>query len=361
VKPQSATEPQKTGSFPEAKGVSFILFVKEAVRSGDVRIKIGVLLVLLVLGVVIAIHFLTEKRSPSSLPSIEAPSTSLSSSPSSQAPSIIKADLSKEEPSKEGPPEKELSKKRPSREELAKEETSRRKPSSESVSKEEPSKRAETSKERPSPPQGRSDQPKPRRKPISPEKEEKREAQPAQKTLKQASIKSPDAKTSTSLSELVSQGPGLLQENQCDTVLEWISKLSGVEKESINIKILECFAHLKKSVEERKPFLKKILPPLRKSVWKDLYNSLSHSEDRSGTPLLLRIAKDPEETTRYYAVSLLGNIGDERALRDLQEIASSGSSEKIREVAKKSISSIQSRGSSPSSPSGTSRTSRKPD
>jgi len=172
--------------------------------------------------------------------------------------------------------------------------------------------------------------------------EERRKAQsierpePVAKAEKEASLKGPEQRPSTLLGDLISQGPQLLTENRQLRILEQVQKLTSEERQNINVKVLECFAHLKRFVVDKdkqsKPF------------WGQLYEFLEKSNNRNATPLLVRITKDPEEYTRFYAVTLLGSIGDHRAIGDLQQIASSDPNRKIRRSAAKAVVLIQRRG-----------------
>jgi HEAT repeat protein len=128
-------------------------------------------------------------------------------------------------------------------------------------------------------------------------------------------------------------GPQLLQENKQLRILEQINKLTGEERQNINIKILESFAHLKRYVLDK--------DKSSKQPWGQLYKSIENSKDRSATPMLLKIARDQEEYTRLYAVTLLGSIGDQRALNDLQQIANTDPNRKIRSGAAKAVAIIQ--------------------
>ena len=67
-------------------------------------------------------------------------------------------------------------------------------------------------------------------------------------------------------------------------------------------------------------------------------------KDREATPMLLKIVKDQDDYTRLYAVLLLGNIGDQRALDDLKQIANTDPNRKIRKSAAWAIAVIQKRG-----------------
>jgi serine/threonine protein kinase len=153
---------------------------------------------------------------------------------------------------------------------------------------------------------------------------------------KEASLKGGEQKALNPLADLLTHGPQLLHENKHLRVLEQVQKLSGEERQNINIRILECFAHLKKLVLDR--------DKSSKQPWGQLYKSIENSGDRSATPLLIKIAKDQDEYTRLYAVTLLGSIGDQRALNDLQQIASTDPNRKIRSGAARAIALIQKRG-----------------
>jgi hypothetical protein len=159
---------------------------------------------------------------------------------------------------------------------------------------------------------------------------------PGVKTEKEASLKGPEQRPSSLLADLINQGPQLLSENRQLRILEQVQKLTPEERQNINVKVLECFAHLKRVVVDKnkqsKPF------------WGQLYEFLEKSNNRNATPLLIKITKDPEDYTRLYAVTLLGAIGDQRAINDLQQIASSDPNRKIRRSAAKSVALIQKRG-----------------
>jgi serine/threonine protein kinase len=343
---------------PEPEKTSFLTSLKESLQRSGVRMRVGILLVLCAFGVLTTVYLLVE-RPWFPQPPVQGLSPSLSPPPTSSSPprSII-VELPREEPPQQEPSKTE---RKPEPEDKAEAE---RKPEPErktdAPAQEEEQKTAEGRREA-QPGEKREKTEKPD-KTETPEKtvaetpsrrEEKRESPPVQKTEKAAS-KRPEAKPQASLAELVQQGPDLLRQNKHEIVLERISMLPDREKGNINVKILECFAHLKRWVEEQKqpgPFLKKILPPLKKPLWENLYDSLSSSGDRNGTPLLLRIVKDPEKKTRLCAISLLGSIGDQRALKDLQEIAASDPNEEIRQSATQAVSSIQSPSSAPAGPS----------
>jgi len=158
----------------------------------------------------------------------------------------------------------------------------------------------------------------------------------AAKTEKEASLKAPEPKPSSLLGDFISQGPQLLSENRQLRVLEQAHKLAPEERQNINVKVLECFAYLKRYVVDK--------DKQSKAPWAQLYEFLERSNNRNATPLLIRITKDPEEYTRLYAVTLLGSIGDQRAIGDLQQIANSDPNRKIRRSAAKSVALIQKRG-----------------
>jgi hypothetical protein len=193
-------------------------------------------------------------------------------------------------------------------------------------------------------------QPEPEVKPSSPPpverpkaiEEERRKAQPVErpepvaKAEKEASVKGPEQRPFSLVGDLISQGPQLLSENRQLRILEQVQKLTPEEGQNINVKVLECFAHLKRYVVDK--------DKRSKPLWGQLYEFLERSNNRNATPLLIRITKDPEEYTRFYAVTLLGSIGDHRAIADLQHIANSDPNRKIRRSAAKSVALIQKRG-----------------
>jgi serine/threonine protein kinase len=160
--------------------------------------------------------------------------------------------------------------------------------------------------------------------------------EPVAKAEKEASLKGPEQRPPSLVGDLISQGPQLLIENRQLRILEQVQKLTSEERQNINIKVLECFAHLKRLVVDK--------DKRSKPLWGQLYESLEKSNNRDATPLLVRITNDPDEYTRFYAVTLLGSIGDRRAIGHLQQIASSDPNRKIRRSAAKSIVLIQRRG-----------------
>lgn len=172
--------------------------------------------------------------------------------------------------------------------------------------------------------------------------EERRKAQPlerpepAAKAEKEASLKVPEQRPFSLLSDLLSQGPQLLIENRQLKVLEQVQKLTPEERQNINVKVLECFAYLKRFIVDR--------DKRSKPLWGQLYQFLEKSNNPNATPMLVRITKDPEEYTRFYAVTLLGSIGDHRAIGDLKQIANSDPSRKIRRSAARSVALILKRG-----------------
>jgi serine/threonine protein kinase len=172
--------------------------------------------------------------------------------------------------------------------------------------------------------------------------EEKRKAQPAErpqpvaKPEKEASLKGPEQRPSSLMGDLISQGPQLLTENGQLRILEQVQKLTKEERQNINVKVLECFAYLKRYVVDK--------DRSSKAFWGQIYDFLEKSNNRNATPLLIRITKDPEDYTRLYAVTLLGSIGDHRAIDDLQQIANSDPNRKIRRSAARSVALIQKRG-----------------
>jgi hypothetical protein len=179
--------------------------------------------------------------------------------------------------------------------------------------------------------------------------EEKRKAQPEEKPepaikpekepplpKKEAFGKPLEERPLSPFTDLLSHGHQLIHENRQVRLLDQISRLTAEERQNINIRVLECFAYLKKIVLDK--------DRNSKQPWGQLYKSIENSKDPSATPLLMKIARDQEEYTRLYAVTLLGSIGDRRALNDLQQLANTDPNRKIRNGASRAIALIQKRG-----------------
>jgi len=258
--------------------------ISEAIRKGDTRMRVAIILLLCILGGLVSLYLFMDKRSitPTGTVTTERRSSSPSILPPS--PTEIIVEKPKEKPK-----------------------TTEEKPSSTEVGPSSPTKEAGVS-----PPRG--------------------EATPQPKEpIKESRL--PEEREASSFSYLVNQGPTLLRENKYLKLLEDINLLSNKERQDTRIKVLESFAHLKKWV-----LLK---DKNSKILWANLYDALENSRDPSATPILLKIAKDKEEWTRLYAVKLLGDIGDRRALTNLKEIASKDTNWRIRRNAAKAISLIE--------------------
>jgi serine/threonine protein kinase len=284
--------------------------ITEGLRKGDIRIRVGILLVLCILGIVLTFYLFSDKTPPTTATTSETrlvpPSTPVAPPPTVD----ITVDQPKEKP--------KTAEKKPSSPEA--------KPPS--ASKEKP----KTAEKKPSPPEAK---PSPSPKDVKP-------SPSAKETLPREEMKTvslPDKETESKnrepapLSSLVERGPSLLRQNKYTELIKDINKLPTVERQSTNIKVLECFAHLKNWILMK--------DNNSKAMWGNLYKVLQHSEDRTATPLLIQMIKDPEDWTRLYAVALLGNIGDQRALGDLRKIAANDSNSKIRKSASRTISLIE--------------------
>jgi serine/threonine protein kinase len=262
--------------------------ITEGLRKGDIRIRGGILLVLCILGIVLTFYLFSDKTPPTTAMTSETrlvpPSTPVAPPPTVD----ITVDQPKEKP--------------------------------------------KTAEKKPSPPEAK----------PSPSPKEVKPSPSAKETLPREEMKTvslPDKETESKnrepapLSSLVERGPSLLRQNKYTELIKDINKLPTVERQSTNIKVLECFAHLKNWILMK--------DNNSKAMWGNLYKVLQHSEDRTATPLLIQIIKDPEDWTRLYAVALLGNIGDQRALGDLRKIAANDSNSKIRKSASRTISLIE--------------------
>jgi serine/threonine protein kinase len=291
----------------------------------DARMKVVMVVILCILGGLISYILLARHPSTKVSPVVEK--VVRATPPPSPPASTITAESPKGERPKEGSIEREQNPsplvKKPSRPE-EKLSPPLQKPREET--------RAATLIEKPKPVQEERKRVLPVEKPESMTQAEKEPPAPK----KEASLKGAEQKAPHPLADLLSHGPQLLHENKHLRVLEEVQKLSGEERQNINIRILECFAHLKKLVVDR--------DRSSKQPWAQLYKSIETSGDRSATPLLVKIAKDQDEYTRLYAVTLLGSIGDQRALNDLQQIVNTDPNRKVRGSAARAIALIQRRG-----------------
>ena len=270
---------------PEKEGIFKI--ISEVIRKGDMRMRVAIILLLCILGGLISLFLFMDKSSITPTGTVTTERRSVSSSNVPPPPTEIIVERPKEKPK-----------------------TTEEKPSSTEVRPSSPTKEAGVS-----PPRGE----------ATPQSEE---------PIKESRL--PEEREASSFSYLVNQGPTLLRENKYLKLLEDINLLSNKERQDTRIKVLESFAHLKKWV-----LLK---DKNSKILWANLYDALENSKDTSATPILLKITKDTEEWTRLYAVTLLGIIGDRRALTNLKEIASKDTNWRIRRNASKAISLIQNRG-----------------
>ena len=320
----------------------------EALQKGGPRLKIGLLAILCILGGLIAIFLLDQKpyKPDSPLPEPAPPSSAPSSLPS-QGPKIPPITISldqKETPKQEAPPPEEKHSPAPPKPSPPEKQPPPEKPKvvRQEDKKPAPPDQKETPKKEAPPPEEKPSPAPP--KPSPPEKQPPPEKPKVALQGTPASL--PDRDTDPqklkkpeppSVSSLISQGPKLLRDNDYQRLLEQIYKLPDKDRGNINIKILEGFAHLKKWAFQK--------DRNSKSSWTNLQNTIERSGDRSATPLLLGVAKDPDDWTRFYAVSFLGRLGDNRALADLGTISNSDSNRRIRKEAQKAIKQIQGKGS----------------
>ncbi len=302
--------------------------MKEALRRNDVRMRVGILLSLCILGIVVSFYLFSDKVPTTTTGTSETRLTATSTPAASPSTVETTVEQPKEEPiiTAEKPPSPEAKPSPPSKEKPKK---PKEKPFSPGVkSSPSPREESETPGKKPSSPEV---------KPSPPQKEVTSPPSPKE-TSSQEGIKTarlPDKETESRKRELVSQpslverGPTLLRENNQTKLIEDINRLSTAERRGTKIMILECFAHLKNWI-----LLK---DKNSKTTWGNLYKVLQHSEDRTATPLLIQIIKDPDVWTRLYGVALLGDIGDRRALDDLREIAENDSNSKVRKSASRAI------------------------
>ncbi|MFX0203685.1 MAG: HEAT repeat domain-containing protein [Candidatus Hodarchaeota archaeon] len=136
-------------------------------------------------------------------------------------------------------------------------------------------------------------------------------------------------------SQLIEDGPKMLSQNKIKKLNELFSELLKEQREIIDIQVLEAFTCLRYWVLNRSR---------EKGVkWKGLYKKIVNSANSEATPMLLRILKDYEPLTRYYAADILGKIGDKRALDDLRQLHKYDRNKKVRKHAARAYKQILSR------------------
>ena len=125
---------------------------------------------------------------------------------------------------------------------------------------------------------------------------------------------------------LIEQGPSLIAEGSYLKVLDLIQVLPAKERVNVQIRTLECFAHLKGWVVDKDANCK--------LSWWSMRQKLINLGDKEATPLLIVLLKDPDQWVRKYAAELLGYIGDERAADALREVAQNDEKFGVRKYAK---------------------------
>ena len=125
---------------------------------------------------------------------------------------------------------------------------------------------------------------------------------------------------------LIEQGPSLIAEGGYLKVLDLIQVLPAKERVNVQIRTLECFAHLKGWVVDKDANCK--------LSWWSMRQKLINLGDKEATPLLIVLLKDPDQWVRKYAAELLGYIGDERAADALREVAQNDEKFGVRKYAK---------------------------
>ena len=134
------------------------------------------------------------------------------------------------------------------------------------------------------------------------------------------------------IEDLIQNGPKLIAGGGYNRVLELIDDLPGRRRRHIQIQIIECFANLKGWVWNRDESCK--------LSWWSLRQRLIISGDNEATPLLVIFLGDEDPWMRLYAAELLGHMGDERALKDLRDVATNDENHKVRRYAKKAYKQI---------------------
>ena len=125
---------------------------------------------------------------------------------------------------------------------------------------------------------------------------------------------------------LIQQGPALVAEGDYKRALDVIAALPEEERNNIQIRTLECFAHLKGWLSTK--------DPVHKMDWWGLRLKLMYVGDTGVTPVVVDFLKDQNPYMRKYAAELLGYVGDERALDALSAIRENDDNSGARKYAK---------------------------
>jgi hypothetical protein len=134
------------------------------------------------------------------------------------------------------------------------------------------------------------------------------------------------------------KGPMMISENKPEEVLKIIKGLPYKKRLDANIQVLEGFCHLKRWV------LYKDLKSYEE--WYGIRTNLIYTKVKEATPMLILLLKDNEPWLRLYAAELLGFIGDDRALKELEKVGKEDKNQRVRRYANWAYEQILSRRSS---------------
>jgi len=123
-----------------------------------------------------------------------------------------------------------------------------------------------------------------------------------------------------------------------EEVLKIIKGLPSKRRLDANIQALEGFCHLKRWLLHR--------DSKSQEEWYGIRINLIYKKAKEATPMLIFLLRDNESWLRLYAAELLGFIGDDRALEELEKVGKDDKNYRVRRYADWAYKQILSRRSS---------------
>lgn len=114
----------------------------------------------------------------------------------------------------------------------------------------------------------------------------------------------------------------MISENRPEKVLEIIKGLPYKKRLDTNVQVLEGFSHLKIWVLYK--------DPKSKDEWYGIHTNLIYTKKKDATPILVTFLKDREPWLRLHAAELLGFIGDNKALKELEKVGKEDENHRVR-------------------------------
>jgi hypothetical protein len=138
-------------------------------------------------------------------------------------------------------------------------------------------------------------------------------------------IKGEEKEASDKISYLVERGPIMISEDRPEKVLEIIKGFPYKRRLDGNIQVLEGFSYLKKWILYK--------DPKSKEQWYGIRTNLIYTMTKDVTLILVTFLNDGEPWLRLHAAELLGFIGDEKALKELEKVGKEDENHRVRRYA----------------------------